>query len=384
MTPEKAYQDVEKCLDACLEHAEELYTESPEELPDELKRSLSSDFLVSLKQIADSCQRETAAYTNVFTGMAIKATYRNAVDIRYHQTGIQNQTDRPAGFNFRGLSERVVYTWLTTRDFQSAKSGWQTRTMERPKPYLLSYDENIRNVKQPFLNCYNQVEENGQSGQLAVVYLLWRQMQLRDANRIIIATPNIDDVLKITSFFEEHFNYHYRNSRGASRLPTLAMYAIYECLMPELGRFENRALKPLEDHSAADAQTGALGDIEVVNEDGTVYEVLEIKHKMVVTKEMVISAKKKIQGSRVDRYYILTDSHEHEPSEEVKNEVAIVEERLGCQMIVNGIVPTIKYYLRLLRKPSDIFPFYANLLENDRSIAYEQKDIWNKIVTGEL
>lgn len=384
MTPEEAYQDVEKQLDYCLEIAEKLYIASPKDLPEELGNYLAPDFLSALKQIADACQKETTAYTNVFTGMAIKATYCNDVDIRYHQTGIQNQTDRPAGFNFRGLSEEIIYPWLTNRDFQTAKSGWQTRTMERPKPYLLSYEENIRNVKQPFLDCYNQVEENEQSGELAVIYLLWRQMQLRDANRIVIATPNIDDVLKITSFFEEHFNYHYRNSRGVSRLPTLAMYAIYQCLMSELGRFEGRELKPLEDHSAADAQTGALGDIEVVNEDGTVYEVLEIKHKLVVTKEMVISAKKKIQGSRVDRYYILTDSHEHEPSEEVRKEVTIVEERLGCQMIVNGIVPTIKYYLRLLRKPSDIFPFYAKLLESDRSIAYEQKDVWNKIVTGEL
>lgn len=384
MTPEEAYCDIEKYLDHCLERAEKLYIASPKELPEELSNYLSPDFLSSLKQIADACQKETTAYTNVFTGMAIKATYCNGVDIRYHQTGIQGQTDRPAGFNFRGLSEKLIYPWLTSKDFKSAKSGWQTRTMERPKPYLLSYDENIQNVKQPFLDCYNQVEENGQSGELAIIYLLWRQMQLRDASRIVIATPNIDDVLKITSFFEKHFNYHYRNSRGASRLPTLAMYAIYQCLMSELGRFEGRALKHLEDHSAADAQTGALGDIEVVNEDGTVYEVLEIKHKLVVTKEMVISARKKIQGSRIDRYYILTDSHEHEPSEEVRNEVAIVEERLGCQMIVNGIVPTIKYYLRLLRKPSDIFPFYAKLLESDRSIAYEQKDVWNKIVTGEL
>lgn len=127
-----------------------------------------------------------------------------------------------------------------------------------------------------------------------------------------------------------------------------------------------------------------MGDIEVANADGSIFEVLEIKHGLAVTPEMVISAKKKIQGSRVDRYYILTDSHDHEPSVSVMKEVAIVEDRLGCQMIVNGIIPTIRYYLRLLRKPSDIFPHYAALLETDRSIAYEQKDIWNKIATGEL
>lgn len=384
MSPEEAKIDVEKTLDKCLEDAEKLYIMSPSSVPEEVKKALSPEFLEALKTIADACQKETAAYTNVFTSMAIKATYGDAVDVRYHQTGIQDQTDRPAGFNFRGISEQVIYRWLTSRDFQSAKSGWQTRTMERPKPYMLSYDENIRNVKEPFLKCYDQVEEHGQSGWFAVVYLLWRQMKLRDANKITIAMPGIDDVLQITGFFNEHFTYHYHNSRGASRLPTLAMYAIYECLMRELARFQGKHLKELEDHSAADSQTGALGDIEVANADGTIYEVLEIKHGMAVTPEMVITAKKKIQGSRVDRYYILTDSPNHEPSDDVLKEVSIVEDRLGCQMIVNGIVPTLRYYLRLLSKPSDIFPQYAKLLYTDRSIAYEQKDVWNKIVTGEL
>lgn len=384
MTPNEADIDVEKTLNEILNDAEMLYVLDNTNVPEEISRTLSDQFLASLKAMADACQRETAAYTNIFTSLAIKATYGTSVDVRYHQTGIQDQTDRPAGFNFRGVSERVIYPWLTSRDFQSAKSGWQTRTMERPKPYLLSYDERVRNVKEPWLDCYDQVEEQGQSAWFAVAYLLWRQMQLRDANKIIIAIPDIDDVLKITSFFEEHFNYRYKNSRGASRLPTLAMYAIYQCMMDELGRFEGKHLKELEDHSAADSQTGALGDIEVANADGSIFEVLEIKHGLTVTPEMVISAKKKIQGSRVDRYYILTDSHDHEPSSDVMKEVAIVEDRLGCQMIVNGIIPTLRYYLRLLKKPSDIFPYYAMLLETDRSMAYEQKDIWNKIATGEL
>ena len=384
MTPNEAYEDVERTLNMILDDAEMLYVLDSKNVPEEIAKALSPQFLSSLSAIADACQKETAAYTNVFTSLAIKATYTSAVDVRYHQTGIQDQTDRPAGFNFRGVSEKLIYPWLTSRDFQSAKSGWQTRTMERPKPYLLTYDERIRNVKEAFLDCYDQVEEQGQSAWFAVAYLLWRQMQLRDANKISIAIPDINDVLKITGIFEEHFNYKYKNSRGASRLPTLAMYAIYQCLMDELGRFEGRTLKTLEDHSAADAQTGALGDIEVANSDGSIFEVLEIKHGLTVTPEMVISAKKKIQGSRVDRYYILTDSHDHEPSVDVAKEVAIVEDRLGCQMIVNGIIPTIRYYLRLLRRPSDIFPHYAALLETDRSIAYEQKDIWNRIVTGEL
>ena len=88
--------------------------------------------------------------TNIVTCLAIK-TAMPEVDIRYHQVQIQHQTKRSAGFNFRGISENVIYTWLSDHNFDGAKSGWQTRTFERPKPYSLDYDENIGDIKESFM-----------------------------------------------------------------------------------------------------------------------------------------------------------------------------------------------------------------------------------------
>ena len=136
---------------------------------------------------------------------------------------------------------------------------------------------------------------------------------MREASKVVLAIPKIQDVLQITKLFETHFFYKYKDSKGASRLPVLALYAIYTVLLEELSRFNGKTLKPLEAHSAADAQTGAIGDIEVVDAEGVVFEAIEVKHGLPITAAMVDSAKQKIRGSQVDRYYILTTHSQHEP-----------------------------------------------------------------------
>ncbi len=188
--------------------------------------------------------------------------------------------------------------------------------------------------------------------------------------------------LGITHLFESHFFYGYKDSKGASRLPVLALYAVYTVLLKEIHRYDGKQLKPLEAHSAADSQTGSVGDIEVLNKDGTTFEAVEVKHQIPISKAIVDRAKQKIRGSRLDRYYILTTSRQNNPSKEVTGEVENVKRLLGTQMIVNGVVPTIKYYLRLLVNPGSILPEYVKLLENDAAIGFEHRDVWNKRAPG--
>lgn len=370
-------------LDEAYNMAEEFFISKKEGIPP-YAASLNSEFVEALEKMAQYCEKASGGYSNLITSLSIKAVYGDTVDVRYHQVQIQDKTDRPAGFNFRGVSESVIYTWMEAHEFHGAKSGWQTRTFERPKPYMLDYDENIGTIKEPFLTCYDQVETKGQNALTALAFLLWRRIQLREDSRVILAVPKIQDVLQITQLFESHFFYRYKDSKGASRLPVLALYAIYSVLIEELHRFDGKILKPLEAHSAADAQTGAIGDIEIINGDSTAFEAVEVKHGLIVTTAMVDSAKQKIRGSQVDRYYILTTHHQHEPSEEVSREVENVKKLLGCQLIVNGVIPTIKYYLRLLTTPGAVLPAYVKILNEDEAIGFEHRDIWNKIATGEV
>lgn len=62
--------------------------------------------------------------------------------------------------------------------------------------------------------------------------------------------------------------------------------------------------------------------------------------------------------------------------EKIKNEH-------GCQVIINGVFPTLKYYLRLIENTDDFMDRYLYNLENDTEINFEHKLAWNNIVKGE-
>lgn len=372
-------------LDKAYNMAESFFLNKKEgQLPVLIKESLNEDFIEALEGIARLCEKASSGYLNVITGLTIKAVYGYTVDVRYHQVQIQNQTDRPAGFNFRGVSEHIIYHWMEKHEFHGAKSGWQTRTFERPKPYFLNYDENIGAIKESFLTTYDQVETKDQDAKLALAFLLLRRIELREKTKISLAIPRIQDVIQITHLFEDHFFFKYKDSKGGSRLPVLALHSIYKVLMSELNRYNGKTLKDLELHSAADSQTGSIGDIEIANEDGSIFEAVEVKHMIPITKELVDISKQKIRGSQVDRYYILTTHSQHDPTDAVQQEVENVKRLLGCQMIVNGVLPSIKYYLRLLSNPGSVLPVYAKELETDKAIGFEHRDVWNKVATGTL
>ena len=99
-----------------------------------------------------------------------------------------------------------------------------------------------------------------------------------------------------------------------------------------------------------------------------------------VTTDMVDIASQKLIDRSVDRYYILTTHANCAPSDEIQAQSKEVQESTGCQVIVNGVLPTLRYYLRLVSDPSKIFPNYVELLKTDTDIGYEHRERWNQII----
>lgn len=364
-------------LDAALELAEQhLATETEPEL------GLSPRLTEALDVISAQAKQAGAAFTNIITCLAIKAT-RPQVDVRYHQTQIQDQTDRAAGFNFRGVSEKAVYPWLDRNRLEGAKSGWQTRTLERPKPYKLDYDENIGTVKDAFLSVFDELEEHGQRANAALVHILYRQVVRREQLQITLAVPKIQDISAIIEMFGKHFFRSYAGTKGASRLPVLALHAIYSVMVPELKRYEGRKVLPLNEHSAADSQTGSLGDIEVIDEASQeIFEAVEVKFGMPITEAVAADVQTKIMDKSISRYYILTTHSVCEPDSGAKKIIDNIKSVYDCQVIANGVIATLRYYLRLVSDPSAVFPVYVELLRTDKALAHEHRTAWNDVVKG--
>src|SRR5438132_786576 len=94
--------------------------------------------------------RAVTAITNLTTCLISKVVEPD-IDCRYHREPGDGMPEQPGGannyFSGRVISEKIVVPWLINKNFQTSKSGWQTRTFERPRPYLLKYPENIAYVK---------------------------------------------------------------------------------------------------------------------------------------------------------------------------------------------------------------------------------------------
>ena len=189
------------------------------------------------------------------------------------------------------------------------------------------------------------------------------------------------DIVSIVELFSRHFFGAYGGAKGASRLPVLAFHAVYARLVVELRRYEGKRLLPLQLHAAADSQTGALGDIEIVDEStGEIFEAVEVKHGVAITEAVAIGVQQKVMDKAIARYYVLTTRGKCEPDAGAMRVIANIKAIYDCQVIANGVMPTLRYYLRLLDDPSSIFSAYVELLKSDKAIGHEHRAAWNAVV----
>lgn len=329
--------------------------------------------------------RANSAITNLTTCIVSKVV-EPVIDCRYHREPGDGMPEAPMGancyFSGRGISEKIVAPWLANKDFITARSGWQTRTFERPRPYTRDYQENIEYVKNEFLDILEKVQmSKAEDVQTSLAYLFYKQIQHREGQQIQLTVPNISNIHTIISFFQKHFLASYK-PRGVARLPVLAIYAVYSCILKESERYQGYQLAPLQLHEAADVRTGAVGDIEILSAEGKIFEAFEIKYNITIDEDIIRTAYNKFRSyPTLRRYYILTTAEQCGGQDaESLDLIHRIRESHGAEVIVNGVLPTITYFLRLLKDSASIFPPYVELLKSDKSITYEHRQKWNDVV----
>ena len=57
-----------------------------------------------------------------------------------------------------------------------------------------------------------------------------------------------------------------------------------------------------------------------------------------------------------------------------------IKEKHGCQLIVNGVLLTLKYYLRLISSPKNFFNEYIELIEADTELKIIHKTKLNLLL----
>ncbi len=200
---------------------------------------------------------------------------------------------------------------------------------------------------------------------------------------IPLENPEKLTIEKIILALDEHFRTKY-DTQGGSKLPVLAFFAIYKSLINEIGRYKECTLAEMGSHTASDRTSKSAGDIEIFKKKN-LFEAIEIKLDKAIDATMVRIAIEKIARYNPDRYYILSYIGIKETD---KLEIADLIDELklehGCQIIINGLLPTIKYYLRLITSLDEFIGNYNKLVQKDSEIKKIHKQKWNELIDKHL
>ena len=153
-------------------------------------------------------------------------------------------------------------------------------------------------------------------------------------------------------------------------------------MVGEVRRFQDMNLLPIARHTANDKQ-GSIGDVQVNRADDTPFEGVEVKAGHPITPEMIFAIPRKLQGNAVDRYYVLSTEPEC-IKDSMMNAVNIalqdVRQETGCEVIANGLIPTLRYYLRLIANKDQFLEEYTKLVLEDQDVREPQRVLWSTIL----
>ncbi len=346
-------------------------------------KTQQKDWIIAVAEASESLK----AVTTALTTSLVKKIEDPKQDVRYHKTELKN------GYSARTLDTNFITPFFKKkfRRFAMKESGWLTRSIEQAQPFTLDFRGKIRNTetKNAFLNILNDVEEKKADPEkyLVALFIFLIRNTTTDTNttnhiKIQSGVP-INNVL---DYLTTHF-FHKYSCSGASRLPVIALYSIYQLLMDDVARYKGKRLLPIKSHIAPDVRGGCVGDIEVVDEKGAYFEAIEIKHGISINSVMVEDAFEKFKDTPIRRYYLLTTAEPNIKAGEeqnVKEVVARIRKEHGCEVIVNGLIHSLKYYLRLLQEPSKLLENYTKNLDIEfqktTEVKKEQIEMWQNIL----
>ncbi len=328
------------------------------------------DFTVELSKV------KHAARGIALTLAAYKAI-EPTQDIRAHKS------DHPGGFSARSIDNAGTIPFLQAKNLSyNVETHWLSQTFSFAGPYMSDLDLKTQpRIAGPLmLKVVNAIQSSADpvaTAKAVLTVIFATLIDDRNRGKVLLEKPQNLSIDQSIMLLKAHFTHGY--SKNSPRLPQVAIYAIYECIMTTMTRYKELTLMPLERMKAANRKSGSVGDVDV-NRDNQPFEAVEIKFNIPIGREHVAEAIQKIKTASVQRYFILsTSSIADEEAEEIRNLVDGFRRSNGCEIIVNGVLDTIKYYLRLIDSPSNFINRYTAIVEGDQDLGYEHRIAWNAV-----
>lgn len=300
-----------------------------------------------------------------------------AQDIRLHKS------EFPGGFSARAIDSAGTVPFLQAHSlYYNVETHWLSQTFSFAGPYLPDLDLKTQpKAAGPLMievvNAIQTSETPELTARAALEVLLGTLIAQRNQGKVPLEKPKNLSIDQTVALLRQHFYFGY--SKNRPRLPQVAVYALYEIITRTIERYKDLDLGPLERMKAANRKSGSVGDVDV-NKSGDPFEAVEIKFDVGINRTHVAEAIQKIKTASVQRYLILSTVGVAAGEEEAIADLTTGFRRSnGCELIVNGVLETVKYYLRLLDSPASFINHYTALVEVDPDLDYEHRLAWNEI-----
>ena len=346
---------------------------------------LSDIQLANIETMVENEENQKAVFTVLVSSLFYKCLHPEQ-DVRRHQAGMEN------GYSGRTFDTQYVTPFLKLNNFAGhmAETGWSTKSLEHAMPYDMNYSGKIKNkkVRNAFKEILHDVEVNNANHELILKALLKSSYDENQNRNMQLLNPinseskhSIEDIINILG---QHFYYYQnrnKNREGAALLPVIAIYSMYELEMEQISRFSDKKLCNLSSHTSADIHTNNAGDIDILDENGDLYEVVEVKFDKYVDYMMVWDCFQKIKPTTIQRYYILsTLPIKGSDKDRIKKLIKTAEQEHGCQIIINGVFQTIRRLLRIVEDPDMILNRYWLNIQSNPEVKFRHKQSWNNIM----
>jgi DNA (cytosine-5)-methyltransferase 1 len=366
---EQAFQDAVKLIES-----DSIKTISPEIQKD-------VDYLIA--KIDSNKSIVSAMVTSL-----VKKILEPAQDVRLHRT------DFEGGYSARSLDTKVTTLFFKDKfpKYANKESSFLTlATRERIK-WTKNEGQSLKirdkRLRESFLNIFEQIEEIKQNPEIYLRYIFVKLIQLSEKESVLFKIVeeqsreiNLLNIHLVLEMLHEHFA-----TEQSSRLPVVAVYSIYEILLTKFERFKRKKLVPLQVHTSSDKH--GFGDVEIYDEESKPFEIIEIKHNIPIDKYLIFDIDKKTKNTNIDRYYILTTYKngfsDAETEKTVTEYILQIKRQTNLDIIANGIISTLKYYLRFVDDYGEFIGTYTKNLIIDAKNSTEEKSFhlekWNEIL----
>ena len=360
-----------------IETLEKYYQQAIKLIENQALSEIQEEIKASLDIFIQKIETDKSLIQVIITTL-LKKIIKPEQDIRLHMAKFPN-----------GYSARVIDTKVTTPFFKRTFPKYANKetaflTKATRAEIIWNFDEGVKlplrskSLVEPFLKLIDKIENQAIDLENCLVYVFAQLHLLCQSHEVVFSETlevansiNIININTVIKMVKRHFE-----EALSSRLPVIVIFAIYKQLFKTIRRFENKILLPLNVHTSADKH--GYGDIEIRDNHNNPFEILEIKHNVPIDRNMILDIVKKSANTTIERYYILTTYNNcfiNQDEEEYINELILgIKRERGLKIIANGIVNTLKYYLRFIEDYHEFISTYTEELVIDARNSTEVKD----------